>query len=140
MVRLFQASLCIIAVVVAGGCEKKTSVTGKVTYNATPIENGYISFSPKGSGQTVAGPITDGKYAIEEAKPGHYTAIVVGRKKINHYSTSAEAYANAAKSAHVSEAADYIAEQADGNSKEVEFHAGAQSFDFAISGPAAPKN
>ncbi len=96
MYRLFYVSLS-LAIIAISGCGKKTSIAGKVTYNATPVENGYISFSPKGSGQTVAGPITDGKYSIEEAKPGHYTAIIVGRKKINHYSTSAEAYANAGK-------------------------------------------
>lgn len=138
MVRLYYVCLCLV-VVAASGCEKKTSVAGKVTYNATPVENGYISFSPKGSGQTVAGPIADGKYSIEEAKPGRYTAIIVGRKKINHYSTSAEAYANAGKNAHVSEATDYIGEQAEGNSKEVDLSSGAQTFDFAISGPAATK-
>jgi hypothetical protein len=139
MIRLFEVSVCIL-VVVASGCEKKTSITGKVTYNATPVENGYISFSPKGSGQTIAGPITGGKYSIEEAKPGHYTAVIVGSKKINHYSTSAEAYADAAKNAHVSESTDYIADQAEGNNKEVELQSGMQTFDFAISGPAAPKN
>jgi hypothetical protein len=139
MYRLFYVSLC-LAAVAAGGCDKKTSIAGSVTYNATPVENGYISFSPKGSGQTVAGPITGGKYSIEEAKPGHYTAIVVGRKKINHYSTSAEAYANAGKNAHVSEASDYIADRAEGNSKEIDLSSGAQTFDFAITGPAAPKN
>src|SRR4051794_25489905 len=103
MSRFSCLSLC-IAVVVLSGCEQKTSIKGNVTYNATPVENGYISFSPKGSGQTIAGPISDGKYSIEDAKPGRYTAVVVGRKKINHYSTSAEAYANASKNAHVSEA------------------------------------
>ena len=49
MYRLFYVSLC-LAAVAAGGCERKTSIAGSVTYNAAPVENGYISFSPKGSG------------------------------------------------------------------------------------------
>lgn len=121
------------------GCEKKTSISGTVTYNSKPVENGYISFSPKKSGHTIAGQITDGKYSIPEATPGQFTAVVVGRKKINHYSTSAEAYANADKNAHVSEAADYIAQEAVGNNKDVDVSAGEQKVDFAITGPAGPK-
>lgn len=119
------------------GCQKNTSIDGTVTYNSKPVENGYISFSPKSSGSTLAGQITDGKYSIPEAKPGAYTAVVVGRKKINHYSTSAEAYANAAKNAHVSEAADYIAQEAAGNNKQVDVGPGAQTIDFAITGQQA---
>jgi hypothetical protein len=118
------------------GCERKTSINGTVTYNAKPVENGYISFSPKKSGNTLAGEITDGKYSISEAKPGAYTAVVVGRKKINHYSSSADAYANASKNAHVSQAADYIAQEAAGNNKDVDVSSGSQTMDFAITGPA----
>jgi len=125
-----------VTMAVFTGCQKKTSVNGAVTYNAKPVENGYISFSPKKGGTAVAGEITDGKYSIPEATPGSYTAIIVGRKKINHYSTSAEAYANAAKSGgHVAEAADYIAPEAAGNNKQVDINAGAQTLDFAVTGP-----
>lgn len=127
-----------LTVLALAGCEKKTSISGTVTYNSKPIENGYISFSPKKGGNTVAGQITDGKYAIPKATPGQFTAVVVGRKKINHYSTSAEAYAHADKNAHVSEAADYIAQEASGNNKDVDVSAGEQTFDFAITGPPAP--
>ena len=131
--------ICVGAMLLAlTGCEKKTSISGTITYNSKPVENGYISFSPKKSGQTLAGPITDGKYSIPEATPGKFTAVIVGRKKINHYSTSAEAYANASKNAHVSEAADYIAQEAAGNNKEVDVSAGAQTLDFAIAGQPAP--
>jgi hypothetical protein len=121
---------------ILSGCQRKTSVTGTVTYNAKAVENGYISFNPKNSGTAVASEITDGKYSISEAVPGSYTAIIVGRKKINHYSTSAEAYANAAKSgAHMAEAADYIAPEAAGNNKAVDLNTGSQTLDFAVTGP-----
>ena len=138
MFRVLPLGLCAVCLAISG-CEKKTSISGTVTYNATPVENGYISFSPKKSGRTLAGPIADGRYSIAEATPGKYTAVVIGTRKINHYSTSAEAYANAGKNAHVSEAADYIAQEAAGNNKEVDVSAGPQTFDFAISGPPAPK-
>jgi hypothetical protein len=121
------------------GCEKKTSITGKVTYNGTPVENGYIAFSPQGKGQTLASPVTNGDYSIAEAAPGKYTVVAIGSKKINHYTTSAEAYANAAKNpGHIAEATDYIAQDAKGNSKSVDVASGEQSFDFAITGPPIP--
>jgi hypothetical protein len=136
---LRELPICVGTMLLAfAGCEKKTSIDGTVTYNSKPVENGYISFSPKNSGSTIAGQITDGKYSIPEAKPGTYTAVIVGRKKINHYSSSAEAYANASKNAHVSEAADYIAQEASGNNKDVDVSAGAQSLDFVITGPSVP--
>jgi hypothetical protein len=128
--------LVCLASAVLTGCQKKTSVTGAVTYNAKPIENGYISFSPKSSGITIASEVKDGKYSISEVVPGSYTAIIVGTKKLNHYSSSAEAYANAAKSGgHVAEAADYIAPDASGNNKQVDINPGAQTLDFAVTGP-----
>jgi hypothetical protein len=128
--------LVCLAMAVLTGCQKKTSVSGAVTYNAKPIENGYVSFSPKGSGTTIAGEIKDGKYSIAEAVPGSYTALIVGTKKFNHAATSAEAYANAAKTgAHVAEAADYVAPDAAGNGKQVDINPGAQTLDFAVTGP-----
>src|SRR4051812_717271 len=56
MYRLFLICSCMV-LLPACGCQKTTSISGSVTYNATPVETGYISFSPKGSGQTAAGPI-----------------------------------------------------------------------------------
>ena len=128
--------LVCLATAVLTGCQKKTSVSGTVTYNAKPIENGFISFNPKNNGTSIASEIKDGKYSIAEAVPGSYTAIIVGTKKLNHYSTSAEAYAYAAKNGgHVAEAADYIAPDAPGNNKQVDVASGAQTLDFAVTGP-----
>src|SRR5689334_11736241 len=88
MFRVLSFCLCPIFLAISG-CERKTSINGTVTYNTAPVEDGYISFSPKKSGRTLAGAIADGRYSIAEATPGKYTAVVVGRRKINHYSTSA---------------------------------------------------
>lgn len=139
MLRGLHIGLC-VALLALSGCEKKTAITGNVTYNGVPVEDGYIAFTPKGSGRTVAGPIANGKFSIAEAVPGHYTATATGTRKINHYKTSAEAYANASKNGgHIAEAADYIAADAAGNSKEVDVNTGEQAFDFAITGPPMPK-
>jgi hypothetical protein len=133
-------SLCIAFSCVTGCGDSSTSISGEVKYNGVPVEEGYLSFSPVGNGQSVAAPIANGNYTIAEATPGKYTAVAIGTRKINHYSSSAEAYANAGKnSGHVSEAADYIAPDAEGNGKEVEITSGEQKLDFAITGPPMPK-
>jgi expansin (peptidoglycan-binding protein) len=139
MRKCISAFLC-LALAVLMGCNSKTSVSGDVTYNGSPVENGYMSFSPIGKGRSIAAPIASGKYSIPEAISGKYTAVAIGTRKINHYSSSADAYANAGPNAgHLSEAADYIAADAEGNSKEVEITSGDQQLDFAITGPPMPK-
>jgi hypothetical protein len=130
-----------LAIAFSVGCkESATSISGQVTYNGTPVEEGYISFSPTGSGRSIAGPIANGGFTIAEAIPGTYTVVASGTRKINHYSSSEEAYANAKKfGGHAAEAADYIASNAEGNSKQVEIKSGEQQLDFAITGPPMPK-
>lgn len=132
------------SLVVFAGCGQKTSVSGTVTYNGQPIETGAISFKPTGpAGRSFAGRIENGKYAIEEAQTGTWTAVVIGTKKIDFSLSSDEATrkANELKSSEsgmagqVSELADYVPEDAEGNSKEVEITSGAQTLDFEIKGP-----
>ena len=121
------------------GCDQKSAISGNITYNGTPVEIGYMTLNPVKKGHAFSAPIARGQYKIADIQPGHYTAVAIGTRKINHYSTSAEAYASASKeSGHVSEAADYIAQDADGNSKEVEVVRGEQTLDMAIKGPKAP--
>jgi hypothetical protein len=140
MRRITGISLC-LAVVFSTGCGKETtSVSGEVTYNGVPIEIGYLSLSPVGKGRSVAAPINQGSYKIPDAQPGKYTAVATGSRKINYYSRSDDAYANAPKSGgHISEAADYIAPDAEGNSREIEIVAGDQQMDFAVTGAPMPK-
>jgi hypothetical protein len=95
-----------------------------------------MTMSPLKKGHAFSAPTVSGHCKIAELPPGHCKTIAIGTRKINHYSTSAEAYANAGKEAgHVSEAADYIAPDAEGNSKEVEVVNAEQTLDLAITGP-----
>ncbi|MGD9635766.1 MAG: hypothetical protein AB7G28_12630 [Pirellulales bacterium] len=140
MGRMIGISLCLLAVEISGCGKPSTSVTGEVTYNGVPVENGYMAFSPIGHGRSFAAPIANGQYSVAEALPGKFTVVASGTRKLNHYSNSAEAYANANPNAgHVAEAADYIAPDAEGNSKEIEINSGDQQLDLAITGPPMPK-
>lgn len=128
----------------AVGCEQKTVVSGNVTYNGQPVEEGNIIFRPAGgAGQSFGTPIKNGIFSADKAQPGAYTAVIVGVKKLQFAMSSEEAARkakeNKAKLGHlagqVAEAADYIPEDAEGNSKTVEITAGSQTIDFDVKGP-----
>lgn len=138
---------CAALVVVGGllvGCEQKTEISGKVTYNGEPVDKGSITFKPNGAGgRSFGAPITDGAYSADQAQPGNWTAIIIGVKKIDFAMSSEEAARKANESnatpdhlkGQVSEAADYIPEDADGNSKAIDIAAGKQTIDFDVKGP-----
>lgn len=130
------------------GCQPaNNTIEGSVTYNGEPVKQGYISFRPTdGTGQTFAAPIADGRYSVAKAASGKRTAVITGVREVNFYSSSAESYKKAEEArkvgtlqADVAEAADYIAEDAEGNSKEVEVQPGDQTLDFAITGAPIPQ-
>lgn len=141
--RMVAIALVMTIIVGSIGCQQSdTTVEGTVTYNGEPVKKGYISFRPtEGSGQSFAAPITDGRYRIAQGTPGKRTVVITGVKEINFYASSAESYKKAAEDraagrfqADVAEAADYIAENAEGNSQEVEIKPGNQIIDFSLTG------
>lgn len=135
-----------LLVVMVGCSGSIATVSGKVTYNGEPVENGYISFRPSdGRGKSFATPISNGQYRAENAVPGAMIVVITGVKDVNYYASSAESYKMAEEArkagtlqADVAEAADYIAPDAEGNSKQVEIQPGDQVIDFSITG--APKS
>ncbi len=144
MSRPSTALICLyVGSLLSIGCQQKNEVTGKVTYNGELVEKGSIAFRPTGpGGRSFGAPIENGTYKVIEAQPGSWTAVIVGVKKINFSMSSDEAVkkaneANVPKhlAGHVSEAADYIPEDAEGNSKTVEINSGSQTLDFDVKGP-----
>lgn len=139
----YLAMACAIAISVGCG-EKPTTITGKVTYNGEPVEAGAISFRPAdGKGQVYATLIDNGVFSIPKAAPGSRVVEVRGTKKVNFGASHEEAARMAAEratannplAADVAEAADYIAPDAEGNSKTVEVAPGENTIDFDIKGP-----
>jgi hypothetical protein len=135
----------LVAVLCAAGCgDQGSSIKGTVTYNGDPVESGTISFRPPdGQGQVFAARIVEGAYEIPEAVPGSRQVAIRGTKKVK-LALSTEESARAAQEAqaagnpggiHVSEAADYIPEDAEGNNQTVEVTSGDQTLDFNLKGP-----
>ncbi len=83
------ASVALGFLFLAGGCggPPRAQVTGRVTLDGVPVENGIIQFYPiGGSGQSAGGGIENGVYKLD-ASPGEMTVTinaskVVGKKKM----------------------------------------------------------
>ncbi|MDO5554880.1 MAG: hypothetical protein Q4G68_14080 [Planctomycetia bacterium] len=79
-------ALLIVPMVTGCGDANRASLSGTVTVNGTPIENGSISFTPlQGTTSSAAGAaIKDGVYKIPNDKgplPGEFKVIITGTKK-----------------------------------------------------------
>jgi hypothetical protein len=51
-----------------GAGHNRVAMSGKVTFDGRPVEQGQIVFAPQGAGFTAAAPIVAGAYAIPAAK------------------------------------------------------------------------
>jgi hypothetical protein len=93
LVRRFQVSLTVSAVVVLSSCGtedafgKRYPVSGKVTYNGNPLEKGTINFFPDDPrGMGAAGVIENGAYALsmaggnDGARAGKYKVTVTAKE------------------------------------------------------------
>src|SRR5687768_11835325 len=68
----YAAGVCVLAVFLVsqvgcggGASGPKGTVTGMVTYNDKPVDEGFISFFPAdGKGSSNGSPITKGKYTV----------------------------------------------------------------------------
>jgi hypothetical protein len=144
MTQVSKASFVALLCVVAAGCGgSTTSVSGKVTYNGEPVEQGFVSFRPAdGMGQVFSASIVDGEYDAPDAVPGSRVVSIHGTKAVKVALSSEESAKIAAERAaagqgglHMTEAADYIPDDAEGNNQTHEISTGEQTLNFDLKGP-----
>jgi hypothetical protein len=147
LVRLFATFIALASLSFAG-CQRSSSISGAVTYNGEPVEKGSIAFQPAdGTGSGFGAQIVNGKYSVENAHPGKHIALIRGvHKRVAPQSTEeAIRQYEAAKAAgkatldHYGQPADYIPDDAEGNSQTVDVEGGA-TLDFALTGPPRAGN
>jgi hypothetical protein len=137
---VFIPALLLIGALPLAGCQQSDSLSGTVTYNGEPVENGMITFaSADGSGPGFGAQIVDGKYTADKVRLGSHRAYVRGLTKAEKLSREQmlEIRKSAGKRAGLP--VDYIPEDAEGNNQTFEIEGGAQTIDFDITGPPRPK-
>jgi hypothetical protein len=144
VVRRFVLASLALAAIAALGCSRTNSLSGTVTYNGESVGKGSIMFHPAdGKGQAFGAEVIGGKYTVETVTPGKFIASIRGvHERLAPQSTEEmikqyEAAKAAGKTTldHFGQPADYIPEDAEGNSQTVDIEAGANTLDFALKGP-----
>jgi len=124
--------------VTAPGCAKSGGVTvsGTVTFDGRPVEEGYITLSPAdGKGPSAGGPIKEGKFSISGVLPGEKIVSVTGGGKIEFPKSSEEMAQMAARGQQI-QAAPQIPPNAKGNNQKVTITSqGQQTLEISLSSP-----
>jgi hypothetical protein len=131
-------AVTLMALAGAVGCGQgaSTSLSGSVTYNGAPVENGSVSFAPVGGGTSFGAEIVDGRYAAEKPTPGKFQVLIRADRPAQIVKTREEAERQLeANAGNPLVSANYIPEDAAGNGQQVEIKSGSQTLDFALTGP-----
>jgi len=117
-------------------------LSGTVTYDGQPVENGTITQLPEdGKGPSAGGPISGGEYRVEGVTPGRKIVRILGVKAVAHARTSEELRLQAEEAARQGkvgadpEPAVTIPPDARGNNATVELKPGSQTLDFQLEPP-----
>jgi hypothetical protein len=134
--RIFHtAAIGVTVMLLCVGCsDSAPSLSGTITYNGAPVANGYVTFSPTASGTSFAAKITGGTYQADKVYTGQYSALVTANTNVAGPRTREEAAAQRPGASQATPAP-AIPETAEGNGQIVEITGGAQTLDFALTGP-----
>jgi hypothetical protein len=118
------------------GCVHADSLSGSVTYNGEPVENGSITFaSADGSGPGFGAKVVDGRYKTDKVRRGQHIVYVRGLTKAPRLTREVFAKLREQSGKRAGLPVDYIPENAAGNSQTLEIEGGRQVLDFKIKGP-----
>jgi hypothetical protein len=132
--RHWFGGLLILAALGCGG--SSLPVSGNVTYEGSPIEEGAISFFPIDGKETSRGAmIKNGRYTADMA-PGKWTVQITRSAKQAGPASSEDAYKKGLQADKESP----IPANAVGNGATVEIKPGQQTLDFALKKPEAKKS
>jgi hypothetical protein len=141
--RYGLTTAALVLVLMQVGCQQSNTLSGAVTYNGEPVQKGSIAFQSADGGRSFGADIASGRYKVDMSHPGKHTVLIRGVHERQAPQSTEEAIrqyeeAKAAGKAtldHYGQPADYVPEDAEGNSQTIEIQPGAQTVDFALSGP-----
>lgn len=124
------------------GCGHAGTVTGTVTFENTPVADGWITLLPvDGAGPPQGSPIASGTYKVVGVQPGPKIVKIEAVKAVPFARTSEEMARMAADNKARGDAtgiidrADLIPPDAVGNNTTVEIRVGTQKLDFHLKKP-----
>jgi hypothetical protein len=143
MSRAFGAGLGLLALALLGGCGRNSAtVSGSVTYEGEPVAEGMVTLLPAdGKGPSSGGAIVNGRYKVENVKPGPKVVKVEAVKAVPFARSSEEMARRAAENkargdgTGIIDRADVIPADAEGNNARVELRPGAQEQDLHLKKP-----
>ncbi len=83
---LLRASALALAISVAAGCggaPQQVQVSGQVTFDGAPVDEGQITFEPRGAGRMAFAAISAGRYATSRERgvqPGNYLVRITASR------------------------------------------------------------
>ena len=143
--RIVPTGACCLLLVFMTGCGSSFTVSGQVTFEDQPVEEGWITFLPAdGKGAADGGPIAAGRDTVMGALPGKKIVHIDAVKKVNFARSSDdmrkmhEAAVAKGDATGLVEPADIIPPNAVGNDVTIEVAGGPQTRDFTLKKPALP--
>jgi hypothetical protein len=123
--------LPLLALLLAG-CGRGAVVSGRVTYDGRPVENGFITFFPAdGRGNTTGAEIVQGLYHIDRVPPGKKRILVRAAPR----PVTVPATRDDREHVRLVPPEAPIPADAEGNNQVVEIAPGKQSLDLSLKRP-----
>jgi len=134
MNRILPLNLVMIPLLVLLGCGRSEgTVTGTVTFQGQPIDQGLITFSPAGNEGSAAGDeIVQGKYSVTGLKPAKYHVTVEATKPPKFTSPNDPANARAKTDEEIRAQHDPLPADTTGKEQDLDVKVGAQTLDFKL--------
>ncbi len=133
-----------VALLAAAGCGSSAHLSGNVSYDGQPVENGTITFVPAdGRGPTAGALITQGRYRARDLSPGSKVVQIHGFRDVPMARMSSELAEQAEEAMRRGESlavdpvddATIIPPDAEGNNATVDIQRGRQTLDFHLKPP-----
>lgn len=127
------------AVLVGCGGKPVGTVTGTVTFQGQPIEQGLITFSPAGAeGSAAGGTISNGKYSVTGLALTRYHVMVEATKEPKFTSPGDPANNRTKTAEEIRAQYDPLPLDTTGKEQDIDVKAGTQSLDFKLTSKSKP--
>jgi hypothetical protein len=121
----------LLAPVLLGCGSSESIVSGSVTVNGQPLQQGFITFFPTSGTKSACGAeVINGQYQAKATSPGPRRVVIAGTPNVQ-----AVAHANGPTTLKMVPSANQVSPQARGNQQIVEIHQGKQTLNFTLENP-----